>query len=424
MFATAAGAPCVYWLLGGADPAGFDGATTIDEIAARSRDLPSNHSPMFAPVIEPTLSTGIEALTAAARIGSSSDPERRAARARRGAPSRGSASTGYGRFMDVLVIGAGVVGLTTAISLAEAGLSVTIRTAALPGQHVGGGRRGRGAVKAGPPGRVSNGPGSGSRSGQARRGTRHRGADGGRPGGLPRPARAVLLDPLLTDLRDCEESELPDGFTMACTTPPRWLPCPSTWTTCVPGSSGRAARSRCPRSPRWPGLAGAAPVVVNCSGAAAHDLVPDPAVIPVRGQVVIAANPGIEEFLINREPEPPWIVYMFPHGDQILLGGTNEEGNWDTDPNPEVAEGSWPGAPPSNPACAGWRSSATGSACVRSAGGAAGIRAARRRRAVAQLRSRRRRHLDGLGLRRRDHRRPSWGSRWVSSRGRPAGPGR
>jgi amidohydrolase len=68
MLATAAGAPCVYWLLGGADPAGFDGATTIDEIAARSRDLPSNHSPMFAPIIEPTLSTGIGALVAAARI--------------------------------------------------------------------------------------------------------------------------------------------------------------------------------------------------------------------------------------------------------------------------------------------------------------------------------------------------------------------
>jgi amidohydrolase len=68
MFASAAGAPCVYWLLGGADPAGFDGATTIDELAARSRDVPSNHSPMFAPVIEPTLSIGIGALTAAATI--------------------------------------------------------------------------------------------------------------------------------------------------------------------------------------------------------------------------------------------------------------------------------------------------------------------------------------------------------------------
>jgi hypothetical protein len=68
MLASAAGAPCVYWLLGGTDPADFGGATTVDELAARSRDLPSNHSPMFAPVIEPTLSTGIGALTAAARI--------------------------------------------------------------------------------------------------------------------------------------------------------------------------------------------------------------------------------------------------------------------------------------------------------------------------------------------------------------------
>jgi amidohydrolase len=68
LLASAAGAPCVYWLLGGADPAGFDGATTIGEITARSKDLPSNHSPMFAPVIEPTLSAGIGALTAAATI--------------------------------------------------------------------------------------------------------------------------------------------------------------------------------------------------------------------------------------------------------------------------------------------------------------------------------------------------------------------
>ena len=68
LLASAAGAPCVYWLLGGADPAGFDGATTIGEIAARSKNLPSNHSPMFAPVIEPTLSAGIGALTAAATI--------------------------------------------------------------------------------------------------------------------------------------------------------------------------------------------------------------------------------------------------------------------------------------------------------------------------------------------------------------------
>jgi D-amino-acid oxidase len=85
-------------------------------------------------------------------------------------------------------------------------------------------------------------------------------------------------------------------------------------------------------------LAGLAPVVVNCSGVRARDLVPDHAVRPVRGQVVIVANPGIEEFFISRDDQPPWIVYMFPHGDTVLLGGTNEEGEWDEEPKPAIAE--------------------------------------------------------------------------------------
>jgi hippurate hydrolase len=65
--ATAAGAPLVYWLLGGADPAAFAGAQTMEELARVVRDLPSNHSPEFAPVITPTLSTGVRALVSAAR---------------------------------------------------------------------------------------------------------------------------------------------------------------------------------------------------------------------------------------------------------------------------------------------------------------------------------------------------------------------
>ncbi len=67
ILAVEAGAPCVYWVLGGADPAQFAGLTTVDEIAARVTTLPSNHSPQFAPVIEPTLGIGVSALVAAAR---------------------------------------------------------------------------------------------------------------------------------------------------------------------------------------------------------------------------------------------------------------------------------------------------------------------------------------------------------------------
>jgi hippurate hydrolase len=68
LLASAADAPCVFWLFGGADPARYAGAANAEEIAARSAQLPSNHSPLFAPVIEPTLSVGVSALVAAARV--------------------------------------------------------------------------------------------------------------------------------------------------------------------------------------------------------------------------------------------------------------------------------------------------------------------------------------------------------------------
>jgi amidohydrolase len=67
LLATASGAPCAYWLLGSADPAHFAGIASLDDAKAVVDTLPSNHSPLFAPVIELTLRTGVAALTSAAR---------------------------------------------------------------------------------------------------------------------------------------------------------------------------------------------------------------------------------------------------------------------------------------------------------------------------------------------------------------------
>ncbi|MRG60274.1 amidohydrolase [Agromyces sp. CFH 90414] len=64
VLATAADAPLVYWFLGGFDPAMFGEALKTGRLP---EDVPSNHSPHFAPLIEPTLSTGVRALVAAAR---------------------------------------------------------------------------------------------------------------------------------------------------------------------------------------------------------------------------------------------------------------------------------------------------------------------------------------------------------------------
>jgi hippurate hydrolase len=75
-FATAAGVPCVYWLLGGADPALFAGATDIADIASIVAELPSNHSPLFAPVPSPTLEVGVKSLVAAAQAWTTPDVPR------------------------------------------------------------------------------------------------------------------------------------------------------------------------------------------------------------------------------------------------------------------------------------------------------------------------------------------------------------
>lgn len=62
LFGAEAGAPTCYWFFGGTDPAAFQSALAADEVAQR---IPANHSPHFAPEREPTLTTGVKALTAA-----------------------------------------------------------------------------------------------------------------------------------------------------------------------------------------------------------------------------------------------------------------------------------------------------------------------------------------------------------------------
>lgn len=67
VLATAAGAPIVYWLLGGAAPAALAGATGHEDLVRIVAGLPSNHSPRYAPVEEPTIRIGVGAPSAAAR---------------------------------------------------------------------------------------------------------------------------------------------------------------------------------------------------------------------------------------------------------------------------------------------------------------------------------------------------------------------
>jgi hypothetical protein len=73
-FGGAAGVPTVFWFWGGLDTKTVLAAMAEGQLGS----LPGNHSPLFAPVIEPTLTTGVQALTLAARTwlrASSSQPK-------------------------------------------------------------------------------------------------------------------------------------------------------------------------------------------------------------------------------------------------------------------------------------------------------------------------------------------------------------
>lgn len=61
--ANAIGRPYVFWFFGGTDPDLYDKAKKEGRL---QQDIPTNHSPFFAPVMQPTLNVAIDAMTGAA----------------------------------------------------------------------------------------------------------------------------------------------------------------------------------------------------------------------------------------------------------------------------------------------------------------------------------------------------------------------
>lgn len=78
-------------------------------------------------------------------------------------------------------------------------------------------------------------------------------------------------------------------------------------------------------------------IVVNCSGLGARKLVPDLSVVPVRGQLVIVTNPGLG-MSIRDDEHPEGRAYVHPRRTDCVLGGTDEQGIWDTAVDQEAAD--------------------------------------------------------------------------------------
>jgi len=239
---------------------------------------------------------------------------------------------------EVTVIGAGVIGLSTGIRLAEAGHAVRILTADAPAATTSAAATAMvGLAFAEPMDRV---PGWEAAT-LAELELIRRQADGG-----VRTERC-LLGSRSSNARppgiaawpgygDARSGELPAGFpfgfwlTMTVVDMTRYLPYLVERFRAAGGTLERRTVQA------FNELANAA-LVVNCSGLGARALAEDDSLTGEWGMHVVVANPGISHAFMEGPPgEREWVAWM-PHGDRVLIGGVVNPHQ--RDPGPDAATG-------------------------------------------------------------------------------------
>jgi len=250
---------------------------------------------------------------------------------------------------DVLVVGAGVIGLTTAICLAEAGLTVLVAAAEPPERTT--------SAAAG----ALWGPhlvGMDDRIARWSAVTRDRLAELAAPrlgatglGGIVRTARGITATASASaeppeyaahgTLTQCEPAEVPDGYAAAWRLSAPLIAMPA-YLDYLAGRLGRAGGTTA-FGARFGTFAAArdfapeARVIVNCTGYGARDLVGDRELVAVRGQAVVVRNPGIRDFFVGSGASGWPLTYLFPHEDVVVLGGTEEPGRDSREPDLAIA---------------------------------------------------------------------------------------
>ena len=80
---------------------------------------------------------------------------------------------------------------------------------------------------------------------------------------------------------------------------------------------------------------GGADVVVACAGLGARLFAEDHSVVPVRGQVVVVRQVGLREWWLDTAGTAP--TYVVPRESDIVIGGTEQHGEWSRTPDPDTA---------------------------------------------------------------------------------------
>ena len=242
----------------------------------------------------------------------------------------------------MVVVGAGVSGLTSALCLAEAGWPVRVWAAALPQQTTS---AVAGAVWA-PPRPAERAAETLAWTDHSLRVFRELADD---PSTGVRMAPAVVVGELtaaesmaaaaslIPDLRRADPGDIPVGFqagyraTMPMIDMPQYL----AYLTTRLAAAGCDIETHPVRS--LDEAADAAPIVVNCAGLGAGLLAGDDTVRPLFGQHVILTNPGLQQLFVEINNRFEWTCY-FPHPERVVCGGISIPDRWDTTADPEITE--------------------------------------------------------------------------------------
>ena len=97
---------------------------------------------------------------------------------------------------------------------------------------------------------------------------------------------------------------------------------------------GTLTRMNLSALPETGGAPGGVDLVLDCAGLGARLFADDSSVVPVRGQVVVVEQVGLDRWWLDNGEQPTYVV---PRSGDVVLGGTEERGEWSRTPDPEVA---------------------------------------------------------------------------------------